>query len=82
MTNDIKTLNVYNEEVTAYIFDDRMYMDDFNEWRFGLLNACTCSNNMHPELIHVMFIDDESKTMIQKYVYQKTNGLLLRLTDV
>ena len=79
MKTYIKTLNVYNEEESAYIFDDRMYIDDFNEWKAGLLDACICTNIAHPELMHVMFIDEASKTMVQKYTYNRQSGELYRL---
>ena len=79
MLENIKTFNVYNEEESAYIFEDRMYMDDFNEWKASLLDTCVCTNIAHPELMHVMFIDEKNKTMKQKYVYDRMNGVLLRL---
>ena len=79
MVEHIKTLNIYNEEVETYVFNDRMSYDDFNEWCYSLLDACACKNFYHPELIHVMFIDEKNKNMVQKYIYQKDNWLLLRI---
>ena len=74
-----KTFNLWNEEERAYVFYDNMTYEQFKEWQNGLLNTCVFTNTAHPELMHVLFVDDEERTMHEKYVYQKLDGTLLRL---